>query len=254
MKLRSIIVLVLILFSVKSYAQLQPLRGNVIANDDVEGIHILNKTSVKYTVTDSDGTFQIPAQINDTLTISSLKYNIKEIVVTQLVLKQNNLKVYLTERITQLDEVVVGKILTGSLSSDINNLDVETPINFYDLGIPGYTGKHKTLGERKLAEATTGGGLIPLFPLLNAITGRTKQLKKQLQAERDLRCMERLKSEYANIIFDEDETSKKVINQFFYYIIDSEKFRRNCYETNQLNKISFLQTELKSFNEINPKD
>ena len=228
-------------------AQLQSIKGQVIANDDVEAIHVLNKTSLKYTVTDSDGSFEILAKIDDTLTISSLKYNIKEVKVTPSILTQNIWRVFLTERITELDEVVVGKLLTGSLSSDMNNLEVETPVNFYDLGIPGYTGKQKILGERKLIEATTGGGIVPLFPIINAITGRTKRLKKQLQIERNILCVERLKDEYKNILFQGSDTPEAIQNQFFSYILDSENLKEVCKDPSKLNKVMFLQTALENF-------
>ena len=136
--------------SLYSFSQLQDLKGKVIGSGDVEGIHILNKTALKYTVTDTDGSFTIPVKLNDTLTISGLRYKIKELSITEIDISTKPFLIYLTESVTELDEVTVGKILTGNLGSDIKNQDVETPINFYDLGIPGYTGKQKTLSERKL--------------------------------------------------------------------------------------------------------
>ena len=55
--------------------------------------------------------------------------------------------------------------MIGNLGSDIKNAEDETPINFYDL-IPGYTGKPKPVNERKLAEATSGGGLISFIEFI----------------------------------------------------------------------------------------
>ena len=80
-------------------AQLQNLSGKISANGDVEGIHILNKTSVKYTVSRPDGTFDIGVKINDTLVFSALKYQLKELVITQKALQKNFLQVYLTEKV-----------------------------------------------------------------------------------------------------------------------------------------------------------
>ena len=96
-------------------AQLKTLQGIVIANDDVEGIHVLNKSSVKYTVTDTDGSFLILAKANDTLVISGLKYELKEIKIIPKYFENFNLKIYLTEKVNTLDEVIVGRILTGCL-------------------------------------------------------------------------------------------------------------------------------------------
>lgn len=251
MKISSYFTLIyILLFCVSASAQLQKLKGKVIASEDVEGIHILNKTALKYTVTNTDGGFEILAKVNDTLTISSLKYETKEVRLTSAQLNAADFTIYLTENITELDEIVLGRILTGSLGSDIANLNVETPINFYDLGIPGYVGKHKTLSERKLVEATSGGGFIPLFPLLNAITGRTKELKRNIQLDKDRQCMQRLKEAYQELLFDDDEFPKDIQSQFFNFIMDSSAFQDICIADNVLNKVAFLQKELVEFKRI----
>ena len=233
--------------SLYSFSQLQDLKGKVIGSGDVEGIHILNKTALKYTVTDTDGSFTIPVKLNDTLTISGLRYKIKELSITEIDISTKPFLIYLTESVTELDEVTVGKILTGNLGSDIKNQDVETPINFYDLGIPGYTGKQKTLSERKLAEATSGGGLIPFAPLINLITGRTKELKARVQLDKDIKCVERLKSSYKEIIFEGENLSEVLQNRFFNFIMDSEKLDDACVANNVLSPITFLKNELKLF-------
>ena len=233
--------------SVVSFAQLRDLEGIVIGGGDVEGIHILNKTALKYTVTDTDGSFTIRAKLNDTLTISGLKYKTQELLVSKEVLSKSVFEIYLTKFVTELDEVTVGKILTGNLGSDIKNQDIETPINFYDLGIPGYTGKQKTLSERKLAEATSGVGGIPLFPLINFITGRTKELKLRVKLDKKIKCVERLKSNYKELLFEEDEFSEVLQNRFFNFIMDSDKLEDACTANNVMTPITFLKKELKLF-------
>ena len=79
---------------------------------------------------------------------------LKAIVIDDEMLKNRTIEVNLEEQVNQLDEVTVGKILTGDLLSDINNTEGEPPINFFDVGIPGYTGKPATQSERRLAEAS----------------------------------------------------------------------------------------------------
>jgi len=201
---------------------------------------------VKYTVTDIDGSFTIPAKFNDTLTISGLRYKTKEFIITRAVIERNNLAVYLEENITQLDQVVVGKILTGNLESDIKNQDIEVPINFYDLGIPGYTGKPKTLNERKLTAASSGGG-IPLIAIINAINGKTKELKKMVALDKDIECVKRLKTAYKSMIFEDEELSEELQNRFFNFIMDSEKLQAACSSGNVLTPIMFLKEELELF-------
>ena len=142
--------------SVLVCAQRKDLNGQLITGDEVEGIHILNRTASKYDISDENGKFIIPAKINDTLFISGLKYQVKEVVITESMVDLGNFNVELVEKINELDEVIIGTILTGSLESDLQNSKAEPEINFYDLGIPGYKGKPLTQNERKLHYADAG--------------------------------------------------------------------------------------------------
>lgn len=236
-----------LLFLTTLNEQLQPLSGKISASGDVEGIHVLNKTALKYTVSDENGRFNILVKANDTLVFSALRYKIKEVAITKTNLTEGYLKVYLVDKVNELDEVVVGKVLTGNLGSDIKNTEVETPINFYDLGIPGYTGKPKTVNERKLAEATSGGGLIPLNPILNLLTGRTKMLKQRIALDRKIRCVDKLKDNYKEMIFEESKYSEEFQNKFFSYILDSEELESACNASNKLAPINFIFEELDKF-------
>ena len=253
------LIAILTLVSFYGFSQLQPLKGIVIATDDVEGIHVLNKTSVKYTVTDTDGSFKILVKVNDTLTISSLKYETKNIKITPELLAQNNLNVFLSERITQLDEVVIGKILTGSLMSDLDNLDVKAKINAEDLGIPGYFGKPKTLNERKLADADGGGwGSVSGGPygggvglnfhkILNRISGRTKKLKERVARDNKDKCRIRLKKEFQNRIFENEKLTQAQQADYFYFCMDAPNFQDIC-STDDFQKIEqFLQKKLRIY-------
>lgn len=236
-----------IICSFFTYAQVQDLKGEISASNNLEGIHVLNKTALKYTVTDTDGSFIIPVKLNDTLTISGLAYKTKNVIVTAEILRNNKIKIYLKDEITQLDDVFLGRLLTGNLGSDLKNTKVETPINFYDLGIPGYTGKPKTLSERKLIAATSSGGGIPLVGLINAISGKTKQLKKRLKFEKKIMCVDYLKNRYKTIIFESQNISEIQINRFFNFILDSQDLEKTCKNNNDLLKIEFLNNELKLF-------
>ena len=165
-------------------AQRKDLNGQLIANDEVEGIHILNKTASKYTTSNEDGSFIIPAKASDTLFISGLKYEVQEFIITQSIIDLGSLSVHLIEKINELDEVIVGKILTGSLQSDLENSDAKTEIDFYDLGIPGNTNIPLTQNEQKLHDADAGswgslglGFSVNFHKLLNRVSGRTKKLR-----------------------------------------------------------------------------
>lgn len=230
-----------------SFSQAVDLRGKVTASSDIDRIHVINKTANRFTITNDNGEFEISASVNDTILISALQYQPVEVVITPVIVQTKYIAVELSDKITELDEVVVGKILTGDLLTDIENSDVKRDINFYDLGIPGYTGKQKTQSERRLHEATTGSGLVPLNPLLNWLSGRTKVLKEQIAREQTDLAMHETASNLSEILFsiDDLEDSKRVA--FFYFVSDDPKFLLLSKLHNDLKMLEFLQEKLEHF-------
>jgi hypothetical protein len=235
-------------------AQRKELSGQLITNGDVEGIHILNKTAAKYAISNEDGSFIILARATDTLSISGLKYQSKEVVITQSMEDIDQFSILLTEKINELDEVIVGEILTGSLESDLENSKAETEINFYDLGIPGYKGKPLTQNERKLHDADGGGPIytglgVNVHKLLNRISGRTKKLKNIVNLDDRDRCINRLRIDYEDIIFEKDTLVATLKNEYFLFCQEDERFLGLCEEKNELKLLEYLQEKLKAYRE-----
>lgn len=243
-----LLVIILLFVFNSSFSQTVEINGRVIVDDeDVEGIHIINKTSSRFTVTKENGDFAIPAKLNDTIIFSAIKYKPKEVIVDANIIKYKKLTVYLSELVTELNEVIVGKILTGNLLSDVENADAKRDINFYDLGIPGYTGKPLTQSERRYNEATTGGGIVPLNPILNYFSGRTKMLKNQIKLERLDDCLERIKSNLGTIFFEYNELPEAKRTEFFYFCLEDEQFSRICQVKNDLGTLEFLKSKLEGY-------
>ena len=117
--------IVLLFFFTLSQAQTREFSGIVKADGNVEGIHIINKTSYRYATTDKSGGFIIQAKLSDSLYFSSIQYTPKIVVITPNIVKDSFIEVRLEDSVTELDEVTVGKILTGDLNSDITNSDAE---------------------------------------------------------------------------------------------------------------------------------
>ena len=237
-----------------AFAQLKELSGQLIANDDVEGIHILNNTASKYTVSNEVGSFVIPARAADTLFISGLKYEVQAIIITQSIIDLGRFDVHLIEKINELKEVVVGKILTGSLQSDLENSDAKTEVNFYDLGIPGNTNLPLTQNEQKLHDADAGswgslglGFSVNFHKLLNKVSGRTKKLRTIVDIDNKEKCITRLRREYEEAIFKSDTLDLSYRNEYFYFCQEDEGFKDLCDENNDLKAIEFLQTKLKAY-------
>ncbi len=236
-----------LLITARSLSQTTDISGQVKASANLYGIHIINKSSYKFTIADDDGKFIIPARLYDTILVSGVQYKLNEFVVTDIIMQSKRVTINLEDKVNELDEVVVGKILTGDLISDIENSDVKRDINFYDVGIPGYTGRRKTQTERRIYEATTGSGLVPLNPLLNWISGRTKRLKEQLAREKQEKAVQSVNSTYSKLLFEETTLTDIQQNEFFYFCADDEQFMPMFRSGNELKMLQFLQEKLKAF-------
>lgn len=246
-KIKCLIILIVLVFSSEISAQTENIKGQIIAKGEVDRIHVINKTASKFTITNDLGAFTIPAKLNDTLVISGVQYVPKEILITDIIMQTNAVTVYLEDNVNILDEVVVGKILTGNLMTDVENSEAKRELNFYDLGIPGYTGPRKTQTERRLYEATTGGGIVPLNPILNWISGRTNQLKEQIKREELTIAIEEAKAKFSKLVFEDDTYNETMQNEYFLFCGDDPKFKELCDLGSDINTLGFLKNKLEAF-------
>ncbi|WP_299337290.1 hypothetical protein [uncultured Psychroserpens sp.] len=241
-------------------AQTIELKGEISASSDLDGIHVLNLTAQEFTITNDKGEFEVLARLNDTILISSIQYTPKNVIVSKTILASKFIAITLTDRVNELDEVVVGKVLTGNLLTDIENSDAKRDINFYDVGIPGYTGKPKTQKERRLYEADAGKSIViaPLFvginihKILNKISGRTKKLKKAVMLEKQIDCMNKMKSEFSDLLFENMEIEEHLKIDFFYYVAEDQKFQELCQSDDSFTTYEFLLKKLYFYNGEEP--
>lgn len=229
------------------FSQSVEILGRVKSEADVENIHVINKTAQVFTITKNNGTFNIAAKLNDTLVFSSIQYQPKEIIISAQIISNKAILVVLDEQINTLDEVVVGKVLTGDLMADIKNIDGKPPINFYDVGIPGYTGKPATQSERRLNEATTGAGIIPLNPIINAITGRTKMLKQRIKIEEKEELMQLVRRRLATDFFLSNPLEEDLKLDFFYFCADDKNFIKYCKNQTDFKILIFLRMKYRQY-------
>lgn len=214
--------------SVMTFAQSleeKVIEGKVYSDDgDVAATHVLNTTTQKAAITDLEGYFKISAKLNDTIVFSAVQYKKKEIVINLSILESSFLRIPLEPALTELDEVIVMPYnLTGDMTRDADRIVIEPVVTSSTLGLPNAYAKPLTKSERELYEATSGKGLIPLNPILNGISGRTKYLKKQLNLERTYARTERVKAFYNDSILSTDlGIPNDKIDDFMYFCeIDS---------------------------------
>lgn len=238
------------------FSQSIEIFGKVESKNNLENIHVINKTAQVFTITDINGHFKITAKLNDTLKVSSVQHKTKEILISKEILAAKAVSVILEAQINELDEVIVGKVLSGDLLSDIKNVEGTPPINFYDVGIPGYTGKPATQSERRLSEAgefkpkmllgaLTGG--IPLNPILNGISGRTKMLKNRVKIEEKEALMQSVKSKLAKDFFASNPLEDHLKMDFFYFCADDKNFIKHCKNQTDFKILIFLRMKYKQY-------
>lgn len=85
------------------------LKGTLLyRNTSVIAANVVNNTAQTNTITDGEGAFEILAKVGDEIIFSSVEFRIKALTITPEIIQKNRLVVEVNERITVLDEIVVG--------------------------------------------------------------------------------------------------------------------------------------------------
>ncbi|MDA9026079.1 carboxypeptidase-like regulatory domain-containing protein [Flavobacteriaceae bacterium] len=243
------------LFSLQ--AQNTQISGQIISEGELEGIHVINRTAFRYATTDKNGFFIVEGKESDSLYFSSIQHQPKTVVLTKSEIKSRTLTVTLLESLNELDEVVLGAILTGDLNSDIGNSEAKRPLDFYDLGIPGYTGPRMNLVERRLFEADSGP-LIPFrippsinfYKLLNMMTGRTKMLKEHVKLDADKQSIRYLRDVVGPLFFINHDLAKDMRMEFYYFCSDDIDFQDRCVNRSDVEVLEYLDEKLIKFKTV----
>lgn len=214
----------------------QVLTGKVVAiASDIEGINIKNLKSNYSTKTNKDGIFSITANVDDTLMFSAIQFKKRIIILKKEDFNTTLLLVKLENATLPLNEV---KII------DYKN------INAISLGITKKGQKKYTPAERKLYTATGGGNqfgtntAVSVDGILNAISGRTTMLKKELQVERKEYTMNKLNNWFDDSFYIERlKIPKEYVNGLKYYSIENEEFVQALNQKNYA-LTTFLMTNL----------
>ena len=195
------------------------LRGKIVVQGvDVTGITVQNISSQRATITDFEGNFSIQVRVNDTLVFSAVQLQRKVLPIHAEVYRSGYVNVTMRPFVNELREVVVQPYsLSGNLSTDASTLKA-APVTAENLGLPNAGVKVITQSERKLFEATSGFGLVPLNPIINWITGRTKMLKKRVAIDKKYAQTQAVEASIVDSLFlNELRIPKKNIADFMYF-------------------------------------
>ncbi|NNK76328.1 MAG: hypothetical protein HKP42_09745 [Maribacter sp.] len=195
------------------------IEGKVYSESgDVAATHVLNITSDKASITDLKGFFSITASLNDTLVFSAIQFKRKTMVVTQSVLESKMLYVLLEDALTELDEVIVMPYnLSGDMTMDLKRMEIGPVVTASTLDLPNAYVKLPTQAERELF-AATANPFMSFDPLINAISGRTKMLKKRLARNKKYERTQRVRAFYVDSLFrTEFKIPEYKIDDFMYF-------------------------------------
>ncbi|MEX0275317.1 MAG: carboxypeptidase-like regulatory domain-containing protein [Flavobacteriaceae bacterium] len=211
--MRNIVLLVLLLLPFVGYFQdvppspeegspLTALVVNAQSGKPMESVHIINLNKVIGTITDTEGRFNIPASVNDTLYFSYLGFKSQKIRVTNDMFRFSDTEIALTELAYALEEVIVKPYqLTGYLEIDVKNLPINTAYQYSISGLPvSYE------AGRKSPSAVTkvlGAILNPADQLRNLFGKRPAQMRKLRQIKEDDRIRDLLASKFDREVLTE---------------------------------------------------
>ncbi|KAF2518139.1 hypothetical protein E0W68_10395 [Flavobacterium salilacus subsp. salilacus] len=199
-----------------------PLKGRVMVGDaGLNNIFVINTTASIETKTDAAGNFTISAQPGDALVIYSPNITNREFVLKEASFENQPLMITVNMQAYELDEVV---------------MDKDRSIDEVSLGIVPKDQKQYTVAERRVFAATTG----LLDPLLNAISGRTKMLKKEMETEGKQQMLDDLRYICTEEqIIEEMKIPKEYVEGFLYYAIENPEFSQ-ALKNNNKSKARFL--------------
>lgn len=204
------------------------LEGRVYSDDgDVAATHVLNLTTRRATITDSNGFFTIQVHLQDTLQFSAVQYQKKTVIVIKSILESKLISVHLEDALTELDEVTVTPYnLSGDIAKDLLSLNLAPVVTASTLGLPNAYVKIPTQAERELA-AATANPFMSFDPLINALSGRTKMLKKRVARNKLYDRTERVRDFFADSVYQKElRIPIEKIDDFLYFCEVDPQFQQ----------------------------
>lgn len=216
------------------------LDGRVLNNLSIlENVYLKNISTGRSLITDMNGEFSLLTKLGDTLIFSHIGMKDHIEFVDAKDIENNNLIISMTNITNQLEEV---------------NITDVSKINAVSLGIIPKEIRSYTQYERRLETAGDFkwihllgllGGSLEVDPILNAINGRTKQLKKNIKLERKIKNIGILEG-HRDFLQNAIGLSEKQIGRLIYLAAEEENVQEIIDSNNKGRiEIFLLETWLK---------
>lgn len=207
---------VLFLCTLAAFAQQQrrKLHGRVISGDAVlPGLFVINNITGTETKTNSQGNFTLPAKPGDRIAVYGKNIQVRVFTISEASFKDNPYVLSVEISTAELEELKINYI------------------NSESLGIVPKGQKQYTVAERRLKTASEfkpslmfflmGGVSLPLDPIINAISGRTKMMKKNLATEGREFSIEGINDIYTPAqITEKLHVPEELVNGFIFYAVE----------------------------------
>ncbi|MBS3739435.1 carboxypeptidase-like regulatory domain-containing protein [Mesohalobacter halotolerans] len=229
------------------------IKGQILnaANDKpLYNANVININTVKGTVSNREGKFNIKASINDTLYFSFVGFKSMQVKVTEDWIKYGEVKVKMTEVAIALEEVTVRNIkLTGYLEIDAKNIPVYDNFTYQISGLDyGYEGGNY---QKSSFSKTLDAIFNPTDLLYNVFGKKPQQMKKLRQMKEDKSIRDLLVDKYNR------ETLSAVLQ---ISVSDIEKILKRCNysqdyikNANDLQLLDAISNCYENYKAINPE-
>ncbi|MFK8269396.1 carboxypeptidase-like regulatory domain-containing protein [Capnocytophaga cynodegmi] len=212
---------IFLLFFGNLFAQNEDIVRGRVMNDTIPvmGVHVQNLHTQLFSTTDEKGYFTIKATAGNTLQLTHVSMQTVFRNISKADFQFAGIVVQMKEHINELEEVQVTK---------------HKNITAQELGILQHTPIRRTYGEKKLF--SSGGGIISI---INIITGRRKQIKKDLQNERNMAVATYISENMGSFLKKELKLSEEEVNALAYYVMERPEFHKAVQENN-LKDLEFM--------------
>lgn len=165
----------------------EKVTGTVLNDSDskpLSNVNVINMNSVRGSISNNEGVFEISVQVNDTLHISLIGFQSIRVRVTNDWIKSKNTQIKLTEKAIALEEVVLTPYnLTGYLQVDAKLIPVNTNQRY---GISGLNyGYEAGQYSPNAFNRVLGSIFNPTDMLYNFFGNKPRELRKLKEMKKD---------------------------------------------------------------------
>jgi hypothetical protein len=225
------------IFGFAQSTELVFLKGKLVCSiKNLSDVNVTNLRSETTTVS-INGDYSMFVKVGDTIQFSSIQIETKKVIIQESDLAKSLFASSLEPKVIPLDEVEI---------KEYKN------INAVSLGILDKPAKKYTVAERRLYAASSS----PLDGLLNAISGRTDLLKKELEVEKKEMLLKKIEYQFDPEYFTNNlKIPQEYVKGFWYYAIQEPRLVNEINSKNKsMAKFIFAELATKYLELLTKKD